>query len=458
MSWGGSKSAAIYGTCKQPDRQQRWFRDYFTAKLPGSSLHPDSQLPGNSGKSPAASDRAATTVRIPLRSAKHHFGATRARGTRPYNEDNYQAGIISVPPFCQQPSPRVDTTELAVREQSEEPSVFYFAVFDGHGGDAASVFLKDYLHQYIEATAALFGAEDQERRKELQNELVDAWKEVGGYFRRFRPDFGLKGAGRKGDGGIAATLSYAFLKADIDFIKNTRPWFLKEEEMPEQLKMGDQGEINPFSGGSTASVVLLSSSSAEPYWHPHQTSTLITAHLGDTRALLCRVSDGLAVPLTTIHHPSSVSESARLRRYAAAFVSDAFGEERFGIFANTRSVGDVTQKRLGVTAEPELTMRELGAGEYAFLVLVSDGVSTVIGDQEICDLVKECKTPEEASRELVAFVDEVGDAGDNATALVVRLGGWEHRSEGGEGSLGTAGMREWRRMDAIERGSRSRRM
>jgi protein phosphatase PTC6 len=151
-----------------------------------------------------------------------------------------------------------------------------------------------------------------------------------------------------------------------------------------------------------------------------------------------------------------VSESARLRRYAAAFVSDAFGEERFGIFANTRSVGDVGQKRLGVTAEPELTMRELGEGEYSFLVLVSDGVSAVIGDQEICDLVKECKTPDEASKELVAFVDEVGESGDNATALVVRLGGWEKRGDGGEGSRGTAVMREWRRMDALERGNRRR--
>jgi protein phosphatase PTC6 len=141
-----------------------------------------------------------------------------------------------------------------------EPSVFYFAVFDGHGGDAASVFLKDYLHQYVEATATLFASEDRERRKELQNQLVDAWKEVGGYFRRFKPDFGLKGAGRNGDGGIAATLSYAFLKADFDFITNTRPWFLSEEETPEQLKLAGKGEKTSFKGGSTATVVLLSTS------------------------------------------------------------------------------------------------------------------------------------------------------------------------------------------------------
>lgn len=183
---------------------------------------------------------------------------------------------------------------------------------------------------------------------------------------------------------------------------------------------------------------------------------MVVAHLGDTRAILCRVSDGHAVPLTTNHHPGMPSESARLRRYATAFVSDAFGEERFGVLANTRSVGDVAQKRLGVTAEPEILARELLPEEYSFLVLVSDGVSAVLGDQEIVDVVKECRTPQEAGKELVEFVDEVGEIGDNATAMVVRLGGWDRRAEGGEGWNETKALREWRRAGAEERGGRRR--
>lgn len=182
----------------------------------------------------------------------------------------------------------------------------------------------------------------------------------------------------------------------------------------------------------------------------------MTAHLGDTRALLCRVSDGLATLLTTNHHPGTPSESSRLRRYATAFVSDAFGEERFGVLANTRAVGDSSHKRLGVTAEPEISARELQPEEFSFLVLVSDGVSAVLGDQEIVDLVKECKTPEDAAKELVMFSDEVGSVGDNATALVVRLGGWEKRCEGGEGWRGTKPLREWRRLEAEDRGGRRR--
>ncbi|KAI5815285.1 phosphatase 2C-like domain-containing protein [Pyronema omphalodes] len=468
--------------------QRRGFRDYFTAHIPGSSLHPDPPpLKTTSANRDGVNDRATTTVRIPLKTAKHHFGATRARGTRPSNEDNYQAGVIDIPPFSR---PRKDAEdEKALPGQG--PSVFYFSVFDGHGGDAASLFLKDYLHLYIEETSKLMNpnaepraaeaitaeswdaeeseaeAEQRQKRIEMQVSLVNAWKDtVGGYFRRFKPDFGgVKGCGfTSGDGGVEAVLTYAFLKADLDFITNTRPWFLPPpppppppEEPPANPPTDETANHKP-KGGSTATAVLLATSSAKPFWHPEQTSTLITAHLGDTRALLCRVSDGLASPLTTNHHPGSPSESARLRRYATAFVSDAFGEERFGILANTRSLGDVNQKRLGVTAEPELTVKELAPNEFSFVVLVSDGISAVLSDQEIVDVVKECATPEQASKKLVEFVDEVGDVGDNATALVVRLGGWEKRIEGGEGSQGTKQLRDWRRSEAADRGGRGRRM
>lgn len=174
--------------------------------------------------------------------------------------------------------------------------------------------------------------------------------------------------------------------------------------------------------------------------------------------MLCKVEDGLAVPLTINHSASSPGEAARLRRYASAFVQDSFGEERFGVLANTRSVGDVQQKRLGVSAEPDITVKELGQGEYSFLVLMSDGISAVLSDQEVVDIVKTCKTPSEAATALTRFCDEVGEIGDNATAIVVRLGGWEKRMEGGEGVEGTREMLQWKRRDAEEKSGRRRMM
>ena len=105
---------------------------------------------------------------------------------------------------------------------------------------------------------------------------------------------------------------------------------------------------------------------------------------------------------------------------------------------------------MGVSAEPEIRRTELGVSEYAFLVLVSDGVSGVMSDAEIVDVVKEARTPEAGARDVVGFATEVGEegGGDNCTCLVVRLGGWERRGEGGGGSMRTREGREWRRREA----------
>lgn len=102
--------------------QKRYFHNYFVTNLPSSSLHPDSRsstgphhklpraasTPHNSasGPSPAAAppmigmSRELTVVRIPLQSAKHHFGVSVSRGQRPYNEDTYQAGTLEIPAFA----------------------------------------------------------------------------------------------------------------------------------------------------------------------------------------------------------------------------------------------------------------------------------------------------------------------------------------------------------------------
>jgi len=132
------------------------------------------------------------------------------------------------------------------------------------------------------------------------------------------------------------------------------------------------------------------------------------------------------------------------------FVTDSFGEERMGGLANTRAFGDIRSKRLGVSAEPEMRRVEMGAAQYSFLVLVSDGISGSIPDQEIVDIIKEARTPDQGAQDVVSFATDVSTDADNATCLVVRLGGWERRLEGGLGSMGTKESRDWRRQEATD--------
>ena len=511
----------------------RCFHDYFVTYIPKSSLHPDSpnsnilkkHLPGaaiNPHSAPESSSKSVpildagpdtATVRIPLRGAKHHFGAAVSRGSRPYNEDAFQAGVIDVPAFAKRPPgsvtrKRVDDPlggsgeerDLKNQEQSSqgkcnntrsdspsESQTFYFGVFDGHGGAECSGFLRGELHAYIEKAAKKYklqsslqssiqaapgkspdAEEDPDKdTNQLQSSLVSSWRRlVGGYFRRFTPT-AFKDASQSST--ITTMLTYAFLRADLDFIE-TQVRRMRSDSDPvlgdSPINVSDihphtfkpilPGHQKPFKGGSTCSTALLSTPTPTPFWNPSTPSTLITAHCGDTRILLSQVSDGAGIPLTTNHHPSTPSEATRLRRFATSMATDSFGEERLAGVANTRAFGDIGSKSLGVVAEPELRTMDLGPGEYAFMCLCSDGVSGTMSDQEIVDVVKEAKTPEQGARDVISYATEVSEDGDNATCLVVRLGGWERRQEGGGGSLGTKEAREWRQKEAQEpRGRRS---
>jgi protein phosphatase PTC6 len=307
---------------------------------------------------------------------------------------------------------------------------------------------------------------------ELELSLVAQWKEtVGGYFRRFKPEY-FSLPSRSADDlpsndppvSIEAVLMYAFLKADLDFViaqaRKPDPDNHSDKPLNADDILGEPAHLTPsnhriggptrFVGGSTASVALISTPTPTPFWHPASPSTIVVAHVGDTRIILCNTATGLAKPITTNHHPSSPVEGTRLRRYAATFVTDSFGEERMSGLANTRAFGDMRSKRIGVSAEPEILRIELPPAEYSFMVLVSDGVSGTLNDQEIVDVVKEAKTPEQGARDVVSFATEVSKEGDNATCLVVRLGGWERRSEGGMGSMATKEVRDFRKRDALD--------
>ena len=150
--------------------------------LPSSSLHPDSRsttglahkfprkesaphTPTGKEKAPAAHPsvhRDTTVVRIPLKSAKHHYGASVSRGSRPYNEDSHQAGVIELPAFAKKPPKSVKfgtshTGEgVGGESASGDPQVFYFGVFDGHGGAECSGFLRERLHSYLEKSSEEF--------------------------------------------------------------------------------------------------------------------------------------------------------------------------------------------------------------------------------------------------------------------------------------------------------------
>ncbi|CAE6492231.1 unnamed protein product, partial [Rhizoctonia solani] len=400
------------------------------------------------------------TIRIPLLSG-NVIGSAVSRGNRSYQEDSHAIATLSL-------SPKELQAHLAERLGilSWDPGrigpelagqVVFVGLYDGHGGPSVSQFLQRELHGLFESVPELAGqvvfvglydghggpsvSQFLQRelhglfesvRPELVPDTISWMKSQGGYFKRFKGGALERWAERGAKSptfGLEARSTLAFLEADK-----------RISELPESEKCG-----------ATSSVVLLHSleAPASPFFSS-QLLSLMVAHCGDTRVLLCVKEGGSAYPLTETHHAESRGEAARLRRLGAGLVTDSFGEARWmGALANTRGLGDFRYKAFGVTPEPEITSKlitgeQLGdfrykafgvtpepeitskliTGEqYAFAVLVSDGVTSTLSDAEIVDVARGETDPQKAAKAIVSLAEELGSE-DNATALVVPLAGW----------------------------------
>lgn len=96
-----------------------------------------------------------------------------------------------------------------------------------------------------------------------------------------------------------------------------------------------------------------------------------------------------------------------------------------------------------MTPEPEVRTKLLNGEEWAYIVLVSDGVSSILSDDEIVDLARYAPDPKTAAKKILDFSQELGGE-DNATVIVVPLAGWENR----KGEDYTKELREYRRIQA----------
>lgn len=359
-------------------------------------------------------------LNVPLLKSPSHLGHYTSRANRMYNEDRYSALVLNL----------------------DGRQTFNFNIFDGHGGEQCLLFLTKHLgagvEQHVDAQA-----------------LVKKYaKNISGYWRRW-----YKQREQNMERMALAAPQVQHLHkvecADDLMLRLPMAFLLVDYSFFEQ----DDNKL-----GSTCTSVYLETLHREPtsdsrlveeqyYFDRNTISKLTVAHLGDTKAILVD-RNGEAHALTAPHHPSNPTEASRLRRYSPSyFMTDSFGEERFIALANTRAFGDLNYKELGVTAEPEVSQYIIGdshtiqkmltrdeirdttvgglGGDEAFLVLVTDGVSGELTDQEIADIVMvnfnlrghQKASAQLCAAEVVKFVEYIG-GDDNATCLVVRLSGW----------------------------------
>ncbi|KAJ8520096.1 hypothetical protein ONZ45_g3020 [Pleurotus djamor] len=100
-----------------------------------------------------------------------------------------------------------------------------------------------------------------------------------------------------------------------------------------------------------------------------------------------------------------------------------YAAQRVALTVPHCGLGDLKYKKFGVTPEPEIRTKLLEGTNWAYIVAISDGISSILSDDEVVDLARNCRDPQTAANRILSFAQELG-GGDNATAIVVPLAGW----------------------------------
>ncbi|GAB4842990.1 hypothetical protein Ancab_012968 [Ancistrocladus abbreviatus] len=157
-------------------------------------------------------------------------------------------------------------------------------------------------------------------------------------------------------------------------------------------------------GGSTAVTAILING-----------QKLVVANVGDSRAVICK--SGLGEQLSVDHEPSKEKEDIESR---GGFVSKLPGDvpRVDGQLAVARAFGDRSLKR-HLSSEPHVIIQKT-EHDTEFLILASDGLWKVMGNQEAVDLIRHTKDAQLAAKRLTEEA-VARKSKDDISCIVVRL-------------------------------------
>jgi protein phosphatase len=173
--------------------------------------------------------------------------------------------------------------------------------------------------------------------------------------------------------------------------ESIQKWLLETVTLANQSVWHEAEEDSTVRGMGTTVVVAVQG----------EDNYMEIAHVGDSRAYLLR--DGKPTLLTNDH--SVVQEMVRAGRLTEE-------QARINPYKNliTRCLGHEEK------VEVDQTPVELKRGDW--IVLCSDGLPTVLRDEQICDVVSTTHEPDGVCEELVKLTLD-GGAPDNVTVVVV---------------------------------------
>nr|CAD1843113.1 unnamed protein product [Ananas comosus var. bracteatus] len=267
------------------------------------------------------------------------WGSTSICGRRPEMED----AVVMKPWFCDIPIEMLSDNHFV---DGVNPSLthlpgHFFGVYDGHGGSQVANYCRERIHTVLieEVQNANNGPDTWQKQWEMAFTrcFVKVDDEVGGRVRQ----------------------SLVESTSDISGADSTLSFTLPSDP------------IAPETVGSTAVVAVICS------------SHIIVANCGDSRAVLCRGKQPVA--LSVDHKPDREDEYARIEA-AGGKVIQWNGYRVYGVLAMSRSIGDRYLKP-SIIPDPEVTIVPR-TREDECLILASDGLWDVMSNEEACDIAR----------------------------------------------------------------------
>ncbi|MBA0594349.1 hypothetical protein Gorai_011258, partial [Gossypium raimondii] len=244
-----------------------------------------------------------------------------------------------------------------------------FGVFDGHGGVRAAEYVKQNLFSNLIK----------------HPKFISDTKSAIGYL------LITVSHGCDFPSGLAITCLLNCVQPPADAYNHTDSEFLKSENNQNR------------DAGSTASTAILVG------------NRLLVANVGDSRAVICR--GGNAIAVSRDHKPDQSDERQRIEN-AGGFVMWAGTWRVGGVLAVSRAFGDRHLKQY-VVADPEIQEEKID-NSLEFLILASDGLWDVVSNEEAVAMIKPIQDPEQAAKQLMQGAYQRGSA-DNITCVVVRF-------------------------------------
>ncbi|XP_017253476.1 protein phosphatase 2C 50 isoform X1 [Daucus carota subsp. sativus] len=251
------------------------------------------------------------------------WGFTSLCGRRPEMED----ALATVPRFMKIPTQMLigDRALDGVTKCLSHLTAHFFGVYDGHGGSQVANYCRERFHSALAEELDLLMAKLNDGS--TNDDCQEQWRKA---------------------------FSNTFLKVDAEIggEANAAP-------------------IAPETVGSTAAVAIVCS------------SHIIVANCGDSRVVLCRGKEPLA--LSVDHKPNREDEYARIEA-AGGKVIQWNGHRVFGVLAMSRSIGDRYLKPW-IIPDPEV-MFIPRMREDECLILASDGLWDVMTNEEVCEMAR----------------------------------------------------------------------